>query len=299
MISAKKSSKRTHTRPVDWALLATELRSLPEAQAVNFALREIGTARGADRAWVIRYNREVTHFWNTHEWARPGIETFVHEFQGVPVTFGKWVHDRLLRGETLSLADVHVVDDEAPDLRRAFRRQSIRSILFVPIFDDSRLAIQIGFDAVRRPIAWTDLDARIVRAAGELIALRLFAPTGKTAEVFPASDPSEPRIVLRDGSTIYTVAESELLWIEADDDFTRVHLQGRPAVMELKTLGAWEKQLPAERFLRAHRGAVVNLSKIESLDRAGGNWRLRLTGFGDPIPVGRHYRAPLRAWLAA
>ncbi len=291
--------KRPRTRPVDWATLARDLRHLPEAQAVNSALREMGSARAVDRAWVIRYNREVTHLWNTHEWARPGVEAFVHEFQGVPVGFAPWVHERLIRGESISLADVRVVKAEAPDLLRAFRRQRIESFLCIPIFDDSRLAMQIGFDAVRQPIDWTDLDGSIVRAAGEFIALRLMhSPTG-TPEVFPVRDPSEPRVILRDGSATYSLAESDLLWIEAEDDFTRVHLQGRPDVLELKTLVAWEKQLPIERFVRVHRGALVNVSKIENLDRGGGNWRLRLTGCAGRIPVGRHYRATLRAVLGA
>ena len=67
---------------------------------------------------MIRYNRDFTHFWNTHEWTRGEVTKHVTELQGVPVEMGAWLHETLLKNEHLHIADTK----KMPRRARVFRR---------------------------------------------------------------------------------------------------------------------------------------------------------------------------------
>ncbi|HHY60475.1 MAG TPA: LytTR family transcriptional regulator, partial [Clostridia bacterium] len=75
----------------------------------------------------------------------------------------------------------------------------------------------------------------------------------------------------------------------------------RTAKSEYETgtaLAAWEETLPADLFLRVHRGFLVNLRAIRELFTEGRTTFLRLDGRPEAVPVSRDRLGGLRKQLA-
>lgn len=70
---------------------------------------------------------------------------------------------------------------------------------------------------------------------------------------------------LQVGDELKVFHVNDIDWIEADDYYTRLHIGG-DAHISRQTMGALEAQLPAGRFIRIHRSAIVNLRRVHALE---------------------------------
>lgn len=280
----------------DWKSIAGWLLQENVDEGVSHVLRLLGTCHGADRAWVIRYDDDFTHLWNTHEWVAPGVPSFVADLQGIPVEAGAWVHDGLKRDARVLVADSARMPRRARGLQTEFQRQGILSLLALPVFRGDRLRFQIGYDAVRHHRVWSEGEISELQDAAELIARCLENRGGNSRVPFPAFAPEARLFHLRIGAGSVAVPLSEIRWIEADGDYTVVHIRGNRRLTERRSVREWEGLLPKEDFIRVHRGAIVRVDAIARLERGGGQWQLELAE-GPALSVGRAYRAALRIHL--
>lgn len=85
-----------------------------------------------------------------------------------------------------------------------------------------------------------------------------------------------------------------LVWVQAEGEYVRLHFADGDH-LHREPLSALVKRLDPERFVRIHRSYVVDLKSVEAVTRSvTGRYVMRLTT-GDQIPVGRSYRAVMRA----
>ncbi|MEJ0099170.1 MAG: LytTR family DNA-binding domain-containing protein [Pseudomonadota bacterium] len=88
----------------------------------------------------------------------------------------------------------------------------------------------------------------------------------------------------------------EIICLLAQDKYTTVRHTGGEDLIE-DSLRSLEAEL-GERFLRVHRGALVNRDFIESVERnADGTHLIRLRGISDTLPVSRRLAGDLKARL--
>ena len=80
----------------------------------------------------------------------------------------------------------------------------------------------------------------------------------------------------------------EIDWIEADDYYAAIHARGRRHLMR-QSLALLEQRLDANRFVRAHRGAIVNIDRVRELRGDAGDTVLVLRD-GTRVPVSRRRR---------
>jgi two-component system LytT family response regulator len=119
--------------------------------------------------------------------------------------------------------------------------------------------------------------------------------TGVTAADSPPAPPARlERLTLgtRDRSVVVRIAD--VIWIEAQDYYACVH-SGHGRHLVRATLTSLEGRLDPARFLRVHRGAIVNLDAVTDIDEQQG-MRVKVTG-GTFIPVSRNRRRKVRAAL--
>lgn len=85
---------------------------------------------------------------------------------------------------------------------------------------------------------------------------------------------------------------NDILFIEGLKDYVKVFLHGQPRPqLSLITLKALEARLPSSFFLRVHRSFIVNLTRIELIERN------RIV-FGEThIPVGEQFRESFHRWV--
>jgi len=72
------------------------------------------------------------------------------------------------------------------------------------------------------------------------------------------------RIAVRTSQGLALVALDDVEWIEARGDYVRIHSQGRADLVR-DTISGFERRLPAGRFVRVHRSAIVNLARVREL----------------------------------
>lgn len=102
-------------------------------------------------------------------------------------------------------------------------------------------------------------------------------------------------LTFQDGSRRHIQPISEILWIEAQGNYVRLHTASGRRLMRA-TMREFEARL-GEDFARTHRGAIVNRRAVRRVERlAGGRATIVLDG-GATLPVGRAYADRLRAWL--
>ncbi len=72
------------------------------------------------------------------------------------------------------------------------------------------------------------------------------------------------RLAVKIEGRIIFLKTSEVDWIQADDKYVLLHA-GTKSHLVRQTLGALERQLDPQRFLRIHRSAIVNIERIKEL----------------------------------
>ena len=84
----------------------------------------------------------------------------------------------------------------------------------------------------------------------------------------------------------------EILYIEGLKDYVKVYLKNDPKpVLSLTSLKLLECKLPASRFMRVHRSFIVNLERIETIERS------RIIFGKVYIPVSDQYKEKFQEFL--
>ena len=116
----------------------------------------------------------------------------------------------------------------------------------------------------------------------------------KIAALLEKIDQPEPeaqldRILVRSGGRMTFLKLREVDWIEADDNYVRLHA-GRAAHLVRETLRGLEPRLDPRLFLRIHRSAIVNIEAIAEIRSLfHGDYGVLLRD-GTALPVGRTWR---------
>ena len=77
------------------------------------------------------------------------------------------------------------------------------------------------------------------------------------------------KLTLTSGDRSYFVDPAEVVWCEADVNYTNLHLADERRFVSARTLKDYEDMLAPLGFLRTHRSYLVNRSHIDHLDRGG------------------------------
>jgi two-component system, LytTR family, response regulator len=102
------------------------------------------------------------------------------------------------------------------------------------------------------------------------------------------------RLSFKEADRTIVLKTSEVIWIEAEDYYVRVHSKrGRHLVRT--SLNALEERLDPADFLRVHRAAIVNVNEVSEI-RDAGVLSLAISD-GTEIPVSRSRKAAVESML--
>lgn len=113
--------------------------------------------------------------------------------------------------------------------------------------------------------------------------------------------PARPRypdaLAIRAGAQYAVVRVAEVDWIEADGNYARVWVQGRPRVV-MKSLATLERDvLDPERFVRVHRSTIVNVSRVAAVEPGPHSDTILVLHDGTRVTCSRRYREKLEERL--
>ena len=163
-------------------------------------------------------------------------------------------------------------------------------IVFVTAYDQYAVrAFRFSaLDYLLKPIDTVDLIATVRRAENtarihpqQLELMRQYHPVNSVR-----SSPS--RIALPHASGMVFVDTKQIIYCEADSNYTRFHLENREVYMISKTLGDVQDVLETGDFVRVHRQYMVNLDHIQKLVKGEGTYLLLSNGVS--IPVSRQQK---------
>ncbi len=119
-----------------------------------------------------------------------------------------------------------------------------------------------------------------------------WAPGGG-GEGNPAPEPRPARYarrlpVRRAGGVIRCLKVEHLDWIEAANQYVRLHAGGK-GVLVRESMARLEKSLDPQQFLRIHRSAIVNLERIRELriESPSHRWAVLFSDERLPVSQGR------------
>jgi two-component system LytT family response regulator len=123
--------------------------------------------------------------------------------------------------------------------------------IFVTAHEDRALeAIEVqALDYVLKPID----DARFLRALERARARLLERGPG-----------SPGRLLVRDRGEVHVLESDAIDWIQSEGDYVRIYA-GRRTYLHLASMRALEAELSARDFVRVHRSAIVNVTRVRSL----------------------------------
>jgi two-component system LytT family response regulator len=210
-------------------------------------------------------------------------------------------------------ADIQVVDEcaNAAEAVAAIRRERPDLVLL-----DIGLPGENGFDVLRR-LRGTRLPAIIFITAHDEHAVRAFEVAAVDYVLKPIDrrrfSEAIRRVKERDGASAdrafrlveleqfvvktrdrtFLVPFAEVDWIEAAGKYVRVHT-GQTSHLVRQSITDVERRLDSRRFLRIHRGTIVNVKRIAEMNRGFGGGLFVVLRDGTRLTMSRRFRTQIR-----
>jgi DNA-binding LytR/AlgR family response regulator len=186
--------------------------------------------------------------------------------------------------------DVHLIfiDIQMPDLSGLeFTRSMAKGpkVIFTTAYEKYALD---GFkldviDYLLKPFSYEEF-LKAVQKVQKLIKLEKGVPDQVEA--------NSEFLFIKSDYKIKRINFNEILYIEGLKDYVKVYTQSSPKpIMSLTTMKLLELKLPGSKFMRVHRSFIVNLEKIDTIERS------RIVFGKTYIPVSDQYKEKFQEFL--
>ena len=184
--------------------------------------------------------------------------------------------------------DLIFVDIQMPDLSGLEFTRSLAKgpkVIFTTAYEKYALE---GFrldviDYLLKPFSYEEF-LKAVQKAVRLIKLE--------KEVPDQVDTNSEFLFLKSDYKIRRINFNDILYIEGLKDYVKVFIHGSDKpVLSLITLKALEAKLPEAKFMRVHRSFIVNLERIDTIERS------RIVFGKTYIPVSEQYKDKFQEFL--
>ena len=185
--------------------------------------------------------------------------------------------------------DLIFLDIQMPDLTGIEFTRIIGSrpkIIFTTAFEKYALE---GFrleavDYLLKPLSYEEF-LKAAKKAEKLIRL-------ERAEQHEEIESNNEFLFLKSEYKIRRINFNEITYIEGFKDYVKVYLQKEPnPILSINSLKSLEVKLPDLKFMRVHRSFIVNLEKIDTIDRS------RIVFGKVYIPISEQYKEKFQQYL--
>jgi two-component system LytT family response regulator len=203
------------------------------------------------------------------------------------------------RPELLFL-DIQMPDLDGFGVLRQLDPNLMPVTVFVTAYD--KYAIQAfeahAFDYLLKPFSDERFEAALERARRQIQTQKAGELASRVTNLVSAHPPAEriDRLLIRSSSRVTFLEVADIDWIEAAGVYVNIHCGGK-SILHRSTIGHLHGRLDPERFVRIHRSAIINTTRIRELQpRTHGDYSLMLKD-GTELTLSRSYRGSLERWL--
>jgi len=205
---------------------------------------------------------------------------------------------RELKPELVFL-DVQMPELDGFGVLREIGAKSMPAVIFVTAYDEFavRAFDAHALDYLVKPLEEARFAEALERMREGLRSAKAIDLSRKLSALLASREQERARQrILAPTSTGEIVIEvDEIDWIEADDYYAVIHAREECHYIR-ESLVSLEQRLDRDRFVRAHRSAIVNMDRVRELRNERGETLLVLSN-GDHIPVSRRRRTRVREML--
>ncbi len=208
---------------------------------------------------------------------------------------------RELKPELVFL-DVQMPELDGFDVIAAVGADRMPPVIFVTAFDDYAVtAFEVGaLDYLLKPVDQLRFSQTLERAKRRMAARNqqpaLTSQLQALLDYIARGDAATERIGVKVQGKIVFLDPDEIYWIQARDDIARIHLVD-VAYDVREPLTRLAERLPPSMFLRVHRSAIVNTSKVRAAEPFDQGDQLLIMRNGKRITTGRSYRKAVKDFL--
>jgi two-component system, LytTR family, response regulator len=216
---------------------------------------------------------------------------------------------------TNGLEAVKAIEEQAPDLVfldiqmpeldgfgviEAIGADRMPPTLFITAYDQHALkAFEVhALDYLLKPFSPERFHQALERA--QLWCANRKAGHGPDLEALLAGlrkeRPWVDRLLVRQGERHILVRTSVLQWIEAEDNYVRLHVEGTSHLLR-QTMSGLLSRLDPSQFRRIHRSAIVNLDCIKEFQPWTGGDQIILMRDGTRLTLSRTFRDQFGEWI--
>ena len=131
-------------------------------------------------------------------------------------------------------------------------------VIFLTAYSEHGItAVKAGAtDYLLKPLMLSELQGAIRKVVQYYEANKIATPVGK--------EPADKNLVLINHSKGFTLVDfKDIVWLEANDNYTNLFLTGPKKIIASKTLKEFELILPTTEFFRIHRSALINVNFVK------------------------------------
>ncbi len=116
------------------------------------------------------------------------------------------------------------------------------------------------------------------------------------SSTLPVNGAPLERIPVKIGERVILLKVDEINWIEAADCYVNLH-RGKDTFLLRETMSTLEERLDPARFIRIHRGSIVNIDFVKEIrTRTAGDYRVILND-GTSLTLGRRRKRDIESML--
>ena len=204
------------------------------------------------------------------------------------------------------LLDVQMPELNGFDVLHAVGTDAVPVVIFVTAYDEYALrAFDVqALDYLLKPFDDDRFRAVLDRARKQLrlsrdsdLARRLESLLHNIREPAAAAPQYVTRILVRNNDATLVVNTPDIDWIEAADYYAKLHV-GKTVHLASETLNELERSLDPATFVRVHRSAIVNITRVREIRLDYRNHHQLLLHNGALVPLSRSRKDAAEAALS-
>ena len=137
--------------------------------SINQALQSIGEFIEAERSYIFLLSTGRLQIEKAYEWHSTDVTPAVDQLQSWILDCSPWFSERFARFEPIHIPNITKLPKAAKSDQALFERNSIRSMIMIPMEYGGTLVGFLGFDVTSQEKSWTHDTINLLKVVGEIL----------------------------------------------------------------------------------------------------------------------------------